>query len=232
MISVIIPTFNEANHIKATIKKIWEYDEGGLISEIIIVDGGSVDDTVVIANEEGADVVISPNKGRAAQLNYGASFATQNILYFIHADTIPVKGFTNDILNKLNKGFKAGCFMLAFDYDHWFLKANCWFTRFDVDAFRYGDQSLFVNAVDFKKVNGFCEKHIVFEDYQIIKKLKKAGAFAIIKKPVITSARKYLNNGIFKMQGIFYLMYFLYKFGFSQQQLVSTYKRLIKQDKL
>lgn len=232
MISVIIPTYNEASHIKLTIQKIRQYDEANLIKQIIVADGKSVDDTVVIAREEGADVVISPNKGRATQLNYGATFATQNILYFIHADTVPVKGFTTDILNTINKGSKAGCFMLSFDHDHWFLKANCWFTRFDVDAFRYGDQSLFVNAADFKKVNGFCEKHIIFEDYQIIKQLKKTGTFAIIKKPVITSARKYLDNGIFKMQGIFYLMYFLYKFGFSQQQLVSTYKRLIKQDKL
>lgn len=232
MISVIIPTYNEASHIKLTIQKLRHYDEANLIKQIIVADGKSSDDTVAIAKEEGVEVVISPEKGRAPQMNYAASFASQDILYFIHADTVPVKGFTNDILTTINKGTKAGCFMLSFDYEHWFLKANCWFTRFDVDAFRYGDQSLFVNAADFKKVNGFSEKHIVFEDYQIIKQLKKTGTFTIIKKPVITSARKYLDNGIFKMQGIFYLMYFLYKFGFSQQRLVSTYKRLIKQDKL
>lgn len=232
MISVIIPTYNEANHIKLTIQKILQYDEARLIKQIIVADGKSTDDTVAIAKQEGAEVVISPNKGRAAQLNYGASFATQNILYFIHADTVPENGFTSDILTAVSKGAQAGCFMLSFDYDHWFLKANCWFTRFDVDAFRYGDQSLFVNAAVFKKVNGFSDRHIVFEDYHIIKQLKKTGPFAIIKKPVITSARKYLDNGIFKMQGIFYLMYFFYKFGCNQQQLVSTYKRLIKQDKL
>ena len=232
MISVIIPTYNEASHIKRTIQKIRQYDEANLIKQIIVADGKSTDDTGRIASEEGANVVISPSKGRAAQMNYGASFASENILYFIHADTLPVKGFTKDILIMINKGVHAGCFMLSFDYSNWFLKVNCWFTRFDVDAFRYGDQSLFVHAADFKKVNGFSEKHIVFEDYQIIKQLKKTGPFGIIKKPVLTSARKYLDNGIFKTQGIFYLMYFLYKLGYSQQQLISTYKRLIKQDKL
>jgi len=122
--------------------------------------------------------------------------------------------------------------MLAFDHPHWFLKANCWFTRFDVDAFHYGDQSLFVKCDHFHNAGGFCEKHIVFEDYHIIKQLKKRGRFTIVKKRVITSARKYLDNGIYKTQGVFYLMYFLYKLGLSQPRLVTTYKRLIKQEKI
>lgn len=232
MISVIIPTYNEEAHIKATIRKLWQHDEGNLIKEIIIADGGSTDTTVTIAKTEGVKIVISHKRGRAAQMNFGASFASENILYFLHADTIPPEYFTSDIANAIKQSFDAGCFMLSFDYNHWFLKANCWFTRFDVNAFRYGDQSLFVKQTTFKEVNGFCEKHIVFEDYDIIKQLKKHGAFVIIKKPVITSARKYLDNGIFKMQGIFYLMYFLYRFGVTQQRLVNTYKRFVKQDKL
>jgi rSAM/selenodomain-associated transferase 2 len=232
MISVIIPTFNEANHIKLTIEKLRQYDEANLIRQIIVADGHSIDGTGAIAQQEGATVVMSPVKGRAAQMNYGASFASEKIMYFIHADTVPVQGFTSDIFHEVQAGALAGSFMLAFDHNHWFLKANCWFTRFDVAAFRYGDQSLFVDAAHFKKVNGFCEKHIVFEDYEIIRQLKRSGPFSIIKKPVITSARKYLDNGVFKMQGIFYLMYFLYRFRCSQQKLVSIYKRLIKQDKL
>lgn len=232
MISVIIPTYNEEDHIKKTIQSVWQYDHAGLIKEIIVADGGSTDATVAIARSEGVDVVISPNKGRSAQMNYGASLANENMLYFLHADTIPVPGFTSDIKQAIENGHNAGCFMLAFDHAHWFLSANCWFTRFDVDAFHYGDQSLFVKRRRFEDAGGFCEKHIVFEDYHIIKTLKKNGSFTIIKKPVITSARKYLDNGIFKMQGIFYLMYFLYRFGFSQQRLVSTYKTLIRQDKV
>lgn len=122
--------------------------------------------------------------------------------------------------------------MLSFDYDHWFLKANCWFTRFDVDTIRFGDQSLFVTKEKFLEVGGFCEKHIVLEDQQIIKRLKKISSFKVIKKPVVTSARKYVENGIYKTQGIFFLIYFLYRFGFPQQQLVNTYRKFIRQDKL
>lgn len=232
MISVIIPTYNEAAHIQSTIKKLRQYDEGNYIKEIIVADGGSTDDTACVAKAELVRVVISPKKGRAAQMNYGASFATQKLMYFLHADTIPPKGFTSDIANAIAKGYNAGCFMLSFDYNHWFLKANCWFTRFDVDAIRFGDQSLFVSSDIFKNSGGFAETHIVLEDQELIKRLKKMTRFTIIKKAVLTSARKYLQNGIYKTQGIFFIIYFMYRLGYSQQKLVATYKKLITEDKL
>ena len=232
MITVIIPTYNEAEHIVSTIQKIRQYDEAKKIGEIIIADGGSTDNTVAAAESQGVKVVVSKEKGRSAQMNYGASFATENILYFLHADTIPPKSFSNDIEIAIRNGFDAGCFMLSFDYDHWFLKANCWFTRFDVDAIRFGDQSLFVTKAVFAKVGGFCENHIVLEDQHLIKRLKKIVRFTVIKKPVITSARKYLENGIYKTQGIFFIVYFMYRFGYSQQKLVAAYKKMITQSKI
>jgi len=232
MISVIIPTYNEEAHIKATIRRLWEYDETNLIKEVIIADGGSTDDTVTIAKAEGVKVIVSPKKGRAAQMNYGAQHATSEIFYFLHADTLPPEGFTYDIVSAINAGYSAGCYMLSFDYDHWFLKGNCWFTRFDVNAVRFGDQSLFIRKERFHEAGGFCEKHIVLEDQHFIRRINKAARFTIIQKPVITSARKYLTNGVYKTQAIFYLIYFMYQLGYSQQKLVSTYRKLIKQDKL
>jgi rSAM/selenodomain-associated transferase 2 len=232
MISVIIPTYNEEAHIKATIQQLWKYDKTSLIKEIIIADGGSTDDTATIARTEGVKVIVSPKKGRAAQMNYGAQQAISETLYFLHADTLPPKGFTYDITTAINAGYSAGCYTLSFDFDHWFLKANCWFTRFDVDSIRFGDQSLFVTKQKFLEVGGFCEKHIVLEDQQIVRQLKKISSFKLIKKPVVTSARKYVENGIYKTQAIFFLIYFMYRLGFSQQKLVRTYRNLIRQDKL
>ncbi len=232
MISIIIPTYNEAGHIAKTLSALWKHDQANLISEIIVSDGGSTDDTPKIAESEGVRVVTSPKKGRAAQMNYGAMLATAPVFYFLHADTLPPKNFTSDIQASVQQGFAAGCYMLAFDHPHWFLRANCWFTRFDFDAIRFGDQSLFVSREGFKKAGGFCEQHLVLEDQHIIKKLKAMAPFRVIRKPVITSARKYLENGIYKTQGIFFVIYFMYRFGYSQQKLVTTYRRLIKQDKL
>jgi rSAM/selenodomain-associated transferase 2 len=231
MISIIIPTFNEADQILTTIGQLNKLSGGGHF-EIIVSDGGSTDNTIPLVKQAGVTLVNSPRKGRAAQMNAGASLAKGEILYFLHADTIPPNGFLSDIREAVAKGYHAGCFILSFDHPHWFLKANCWFTRFDVNAIRFGDQSLFVTKDTFEQSDGFSEEHIVLEDQELIKRLRKRVRFKVIKKPVITSARKYLENGIYKTQGIFFIIYFLYTAGFSQDMLVRTYKKMITQNKL
>jgi rSAM/selenodomain-associated transferase 2 len=232
MISVIIPVYNEENHIAATVELIRQRDVDKLISEIIISDGGSSDDTIRVAKLTNSYVVSSPRKGRAAQMNFAAGLASNELLYFIHADTAPPHGYSTDIARSFSAGADAGCFMLAFDHDHWFLKTLCWFTRFDLDAFRYGDQSLFIRKNLFGQKNGFREDHILMEDHELVKRIRKKSKFVIIRQPVLTSARKYLANGIYKTQAVFFLIFFMYKLGYSQQQLLTTYRKLIKQDKL
>lgn len=231
MISVIIPAYNEEKQIGATIRHVRETGTP-FVSQIIISDGGSLDGTIAEAKMAGAETVLSPCKGRAAQMNYGAFFAKGTVLYFLHADTLPPTGFSQAIADAVKEGFGAGCFMLQFDYPHWFLKANCWFTRFDFNAIRFGDQSLFVVKEVYEECGGFSEKHSVMEDQEIIRRIRKLCRFIIIKKPVITSTRKYLENGIYKTQGIYFLIYFMYRLGYSQQKLLNTYRRLVKQEKL
>ena len=231
MISVIIPTYNEESHIRATLKALREHDGAHLIKEIILADGKSSDNTVAVAQSEKVKTIVCPQKGRAAQMNYGTLFATGHILYFLHADTIPPPNFTNDITKAVASGFQAGCYRLAFDYRHWFLEANCWFTRFSANVFRFGDQSLFLTKAKFNEVGGFSEKHLVMEDQDIILRLKKICAFKVLNRSVITSARKYLENGIYRTQSIFFLIYIMYRLGFSQPKLIHTYVRLIQQDK-
>ncbi len=231
MISVIIPAYNEERQIGATIRYVMERG-APFVTQIIVSDGGSSDQTIAKAKLAGAEAVLGLCKGRAAQMNHGASFAKGPLLYFLHADTLPPTGFSKDIIDAIAKGFGSGCFMLQFDYPHWFLKANCWFTRFDINAIRFGDQSLFVQKEVFEKCGGFSEKHIVMEDLEIIPRIRKLCRFTVIKKPVITSTRKYLENGMYKTQAIYFLIYFMYRLGYSQQKLLSTYRRLVKQDKL
>ncbi len=139
MISIIIPTFNEAKKIAATINYLMAVDDKKYIKEIIIADGGSSDNTVEIAQKLSALTNITPGKNRAAQLNSGAAIANGEILFFLHADSIPPKGFIKKIIDAVDKKYYSGCFRLLFDHDHWFLKANAWFTRFDVNAIRFGE---------------------------------------------------------------------------------------------
>ena len=227
MISIIIPTYNEADQIQQTISKIHAAN-GEHEIEIIVADGGSTDETVPIALRSNAITIVSNKKGRAAQMNKGTYVAKGDVLYFLHADSIPPKNFIGSILNAVHKNFSSGCFRLSFDHSHWFLKANCWFTRFDVNAVRFGDQSLFVTKDVFQKIGGFNESLLMMEDQEIIHRIKKHRGFKVMNGIVTTSARKYLDNGIYRMQAIFYRIWLLYYLGFSQKYLLKLHRRLIR----
>ena len=229
-LSVIIPVFNEAAMIQATISRLVNNDTKNQVIEIIVVDGGSSDGTADLAGNSGA-IVIHSSKGRAAQMNAGAALAKGEVLYFLHADTRPPVNYLALINQAMDNGFDMGCFRLQFDVVHWFLRANTWFTRFNINSFRFGDQSLFVKKEVFIKTAGYDESHIVLEDQEIIKRLRKIGRFTVMPDAVITSARKYTSNGVYKTQAVYFLIYMLYRFGISQQRLVSLYKKLIRQDK-
>lgn len=227
-ISVIIPTYNEEDNIGVLVNHLYNFAQSDAISEILVVDGKSEDDTRIIAEQHGAKVITTHQKGRAVQMNQGARHAKDSILYFLHADTLPPKGFDQMILRALCEGNKAGCFRLAFNDSHPLLNFYSWCTRFDIDAFRFGDQSLFIQRALFEQIGGFRNDHIVMEDNEIISRIKAVSEFKIIPESVITSARRYRDNGALRLQLIFTLIYTLYHLGIPQEGLVDIYKKFIQ----
>ena len=225
-ISIVIPTYNEGSTIAETVRKV-KHRSSKHMREIIVVDGGSVDQTIEEAEQAGALVLESPRKGRAAQMNVGAEHANGQLLYFLHADTHPPKGFDSTIINAVTERYDAGCFRLQFDETHFLLQSYAWFTRFDIDLFRFGDQSLFIAKQLFFELDGFREDHIVMEDQEFVRRAKKNGRFKIVDKAVITSAEKYRRNGVIKLQLVFTIILFFYYLGISQERLVQIYKRFI-----
>lgn len=226
MISIIIPTFNEEKKLGTTITHLLAADDKEYIAEIIIADGGSTDNTIQTANKFLAKSIITPGKNRAAQLNAGGAIASGNILFFLHADSIPPEKFIEKIIKAVDKNYQSGCFRLLFDHDHWFLKANAWFTRFDVNAIRFGDQGLFITKTVFEKCGGYNENLFIMEDQEIIHRLKKISSFTVIDDYIQTSARKYLKNGIYKTQGTFFIIWLAYYLRFSQERLIKLYRKL------
>lgn len=231
-ISVIIPCLDEEQHIGELLNYLQFNDRFGHIAEIIVADGGSTDGTAAIAESRGAKVIRCPHKGRAVQMNIGAHTARGDVLYFLHADCLPPPRYAEDIVATVTEGIESGCYRLSFDEAHWFLRANCWFTRFDLDSVRFGDQSLFVTKEVFERIGGFDGAMLVMEDQEIIVRLKQCASFQVLQSSITTSARKYLENGIFKLQLIFFVIYTLYKIGCSQTVLVRVYRSQIRQNKL
>ncbi|MEO8111180.1 MAG: TIGR04283 family arsenosugar biosynthesis glycosyltransferase [Ginsengibacter sp.] len=225
-LSIIVPTLNEADSIGHLINYLREH-AGGYI-QIIVSDGGSTDNTVSAALQAQAEVLVSPIKGRAAQMNYGASKATESILYFVHADCLPPNFFYNNIVKAVEDGFVLGRFQTKFNSKKKLLKLNAFFTRFDWAVCSGGDQTLFFRKDIFRQINGFNNELFLMEDYDIVKRARQQHfPYAILKDKVLVSARKYSNNSWLKVQQAHHKIIKMYHKGASQKALVEKYKELL-----
>lgn len=226
MISIIIPTYNEADNIANLIHHLKRCGNRR-VSEIIVSDAESTDGTIQIAKDAGAKAILSPKKGRAAQMNYGALRSTEDILYFVHADTFPPLTFAEDIMLAVGSGYSFGRYRTRFDINKWILKVNAFFTRFDLFVCYGGDQTLFMTRDLFKSINGFNETMRIMEDYDIVTRAKEKARYKILQKDALVSARKYETNTWFKVQKANYSIVQMYKRGASQDEMVNSYKKML-----
>ena len=226
MISIIIPTYNEEQHIAKLVEYLRLYNND-LICEIIVVDAGSSDNTMKAATGAGAKAVVSPVKGRASQMNYGASIANGDIFYFVHADSFPPATFILDINQSIKNGFDFGRYRTKFDSKKWILKVNAFFTRFDFFICYGGDQTLFIKKKLFNTIGGFSPGMKIMEDYEIVTRAKAIAKYKVIQKDTLVSARKYDTNSWLKVQLANKKIVQMYKKGASQQEMVDMYKKLL-----
>lgn len=226
-ISIIIPVLNEEATIVALLQFLKQNSTSENIAEILVVDGGSDDNTLDIVKSSEA-VLITSAKGRAKQMNAGVKQATGDVFYFLHADSFPPKGFDQFILEEVNKGNKAGCFQMRFNHNHWWLKLASWLTKFRWRACRGGDQSQFITRTLFDKIGGYDESYTIYEDNILINELYKRKQFVVIPQWLTTSARRYEQAGIWKLQYHFWTIYVKKWFGASADDIYDYYLNNIK----
>ncbi len=230
MISIIIPTLNEEDSLNKLIPYLKDCCPNNEI-EIIIADAGSTDNTKAIAEKWGVKLVLSPVKGRAIQMNAGAKAASHDIVYFVHADTIPPQTFYTDIIEAVNKGYGLGRYFTKFNSNKWLLKLNAFVTRFDWFICYGGDQTLFVTQSLFKKLRGFNEELLIMEEFDFVKRARAFARYKIFSKSALISARKYDNNSWLRVQTANATIVRLYKKGISQKELVEKYRSMLSNSK-
>jgi rSAM/selenodomain-associated transferase 2 len=194
MISVIIPSRDEAVSLRATLDSVAKNKPN---KEVIVVDAGSVDGTSGLAREHASRVLFSPQKHRAYQMNLGAQHAQGSVLLFLHADTVLPTSALEQMESVLtNNGIVGGGFARRYDSDSWFLRATCLLAslRTRLTGWFLGDQAIFVRKQVFERLRGFCDLDL-FEDLDFSRRMRQMGQVVTLFPPVISSSRRFQRHG-------------------------------------
>lgn len=222
-ISVIIPTLNESHNIVAMLDRLKPIRMAG--HEVIVVDGGSTDETVKLSISR-ADKIITSVPGRALQMNNGANQASGNILWFLHADTLIPDDATQLILKALeNKKNLWGRFDIRLSGKHFLLRMveSMMNLRSRITGIATGDQGIFVRRDAFEAVGGYMPMPLM-EDLDISKRLKKLSWPYCLDAKLVTSSRRWEKNGVLRTILLMWRLRLAYTLGVSPEKLARDYK--------
>lgn len=223
-LSIIIPALNEAGHIAATLDSLQALRRRGV--EVIVVDGGSADATVTLA-QPAADHVINAERGRAWQMNAGAAAARGEILCFLHADTRLPENADGLIIDGLARTRRSwGRFDVDIEGRHPMLKviAGMMNWRSRLTGIATGDQALFVTRSLFEAAGRFPEIPLM-EDIALSRQLKIYGRPLCIAHRLTTSGRRWERHGLWRTILLMWRLRLAYSLGADPGKLAARYVR-------
>jgi len=221
-VSIIIPVLNEAEHIAETLKSLACYRNEG--HEVIVVDGGSQDETLSAAQTH-TDQLLQSGIGRAVQMNHGIDAAQGDILLFLHADT----RLPHDALAKIINAVEDGCFWGRFNVrlsgDHFMLRIieRMMNLRSCITGVATGDQAIFVSSESVEIVGDYPQIPLM-EDVVFSKRLRNLGWPACISQHVITSSRRWEDRGILRTVLLMWRLRLLFFLGVPAEKLAQQYQ--------
>ena len=232
MISVVIPTLNEAAGLPRTVATLRDALTLGAC-EIIVSDCGSADDTIRVARVLGARVVCG-GACRGNAMNRGAAVATGEVLLFLHADTRLPTGFDRAICRAVGNGCVGGAFDFSFgahDRARGLAKQKLKLvkilnrTRFRWHRTFYGDQAIFCRRDVFAAIGGYDAKPL-FEDARFSRRMGQVGRTAILQPAVKTSPRRFVERGVLRQMTLDMLLMALDNCGVEPGLLWRRYNKL------
>lgn len=224
MLSIIIPTLNAGAFLKPTLQALG--CAGHIPHEVIVADGGSIDDTALIASECGA-IFLETQRGRGCQLAAGATAAAGDWFLFLHADTHPQPGWSRAVeafMEAPANRFVAGYFRFALDDKARAARLMEQIVRLRSRLLRlpYGDQGLLIDRDFYEQLGGY--KRLPFmEDVDIVRRIGR-NRMRAIPATAVTSADKYRRDGYLIRPLRNLVMLSLYTAGVSPQYLSTRYR--------
>ena len=223
-ISVIIPVYDEAGTIGATLDHL-RRTSGKASVEVLVADGGPGHATLATV-PDGEAVRVKCPQGRGVQMNAGAAMATGGILLFLHADTRLPDGWPGLVRGALTNGVRAGAFSLGFDSNRLSMRAVALFAnlRTRLERLPYGDQALFLAADLFRELGGFAGIPIM-EDVDLFSRLRQRGErVVLLRERVATSPRRYETDGVARRVLSNWWLRLRYGLGASPYKLAGRYR--------